>query len=122
MTLRSTAARARFARDLLFVRVPRRVRRALRWHLLRGHGVALTQLAAVIGTVAAPGLVLANPTGAQVVAGNVQIHSSVPATLDIHQGTDRAIINWDSFSIGSGETVNFIQPSLNSVALIVADE
>jgi len=111
------AARARFARDLLFVRLPRRVRRALRWHLNRGHGVAFTQLALLAGAAASPGLALANPSGAQVVAGNVQIVSSVPATLDIQQSSSKAIINWDSFNIGAGETVNFIQPSLKSVTL-----
>ncbi|HSI46755.1 MAG TPA: filamentous hemagglutinin N-terminal domain-containing protein [Ideonella sp.] len=117
LTPRAPAARARFARDLLFVRLPRRVRRALRWHLNRGHGVAFTQLALLAGAAASPGLALANPTGAQVVAGNVQIVSSVPATLDIQQSSSKAIINWDSFNIGAGETVNFIQPSLKSVTL-----
>jgi filamentous hemagglutinin family protein len=112
-----TPLRFRSARDLLFVRCPRRVRRALRWHLQQGHGVALSALAAVAGALLAPAAALANPSGAQVVAGQVQIHGSVPATLDIHQGSQRAIINWQSFSIGAGETVNFVQPSLNSVAL-----
>ncbi|HEX3139619.1 MAG TPA: filamentous hemagglutinin N-terminal domain-containing protein, partial [Rhizobacter sp.] len=111
------ATRTRFARDLLFVRCPRRVRRALRWHILRNHGVALTQLALAAGAAVAPGLALANPSGAQVAAGSVKMVSSLPTTLDIQQSSNLAIINWQSFNIAAGETVNFIQPSLNSVAL-----
>lgn len=107
----------RLAHQLVFVRCPRRVRRALRWHLLRGHGVALTQLALAAGAAVAPMLAMANPTGAQVVAGKVQVHSSVPTVLDIHQQSNLAIIHWQSFNIGAGETVNFVQPSLRSVAL-----
>ncbi|MFZ2987343.1 beta strand repeat-containing protein, partial [Ideonella sp.] len=110
-------ARTRHARDLLFVRCPRRIRRALRWHLLRDHGVALTRFALAAGVVVAPGLASANPSGAQVAAGSVQMHGSLPGVLDIQQSSAVAIINWQSFNIALGETVNFIQPSLNSVAL-----
>jgi filamentous hemagglutinin family protein len=35
----------------------------------------------------------------------------------INQGSDKAIINWNSFSIGSGEAVRFIQPGSSSVVL-----
>ena len=105
------------ARDLAFVRCPRRVRRALGWHLNAGPGVAFTRLALLAGAVMSAQPLWASPTGAQVVAGQVNVVSSVPGTLNIQQGTSQAIINWQSFNIAAGETVNFIQPSLNSVTL-----
>lgn len=37
--------------------------------------------------------------------------------MQIDQASQRAIINWDSFSIGSGAHVNFSQPGAASVAL-----
>ena len=37
--------------------------------------------------------------------------------MQITQGTDRAIINWGDFSIGNGQTVQFIQPGSNSLAV-----
>ncbi len=35
--------------------------------------------------------------------------------MTITQGSDRAVINWDSFSVGRGETVTFVQPDAESV-------
>ena len=51
---------------------------------------------------------LANPMGAQVVAGGVRMESA-GNVLNIHQSTDRAIIHWQDFSIGAGEVTNFLQ-------------
>lgn len=60
--------------------------------------------------------VYANPTGGQVVEGSAAISSSAD-TVTINQHTDRAIINWQSFSINEGETTRFNQPSADSIAL-----
>ncbi|WP_457661921.1 two-partner secretion domain-containing protein [Sinorhizobium medicae] len=35
--------------------------------------------------------------------------------MTVTQGTDRAVIDWRSFSIGAGETTRFVQPSASSV-------
>lgn len=59
----------------------------------------------------------AAPSGGKVVAGNASIVQATPDTLNIVQGSNKAIINWQSFSIGAGETVNFQQPSSKSVTL-----
>ncbi|WP_417546582.1 filamentous hemagglutinin N-terminal domain-containing protein [Marinobacter sp.] len=59
----------------------------------------------------------AAPSGGTVVAGNASIVQATPDTLNIVQGSNKAIINWQSFSIGAGETVNFQQPSSKSVTL-----
>ena len=62
------------------------------------------------------GSVRANPVGEQVVGGGATFER-VGNSLTIHQGTDRAAINWNSFSIGAGETTKFVQPSASSIAL-----
>lgn len=56
------------------------------------------------------------PTDPAVQAGTVQIHSG-PGVMNVHQGTDRAIVNWGSFNIGPGELVRFLQPGPGSAIL-----
>ncbi len=58
----------------------------------------------------------AAPTGGNVVAGSAGIQYGTTVT-NINQSSNRAIINWQSFSIGAGETVNFNQPGFSSVTL-----
>jgi filamentous hemagglutinin family protein len=57
---------------------------------------------------------LGNPTGGTVTQGSATINSS-GSTLNINQSTANALINWQSFNIGLGETVNFNQPSAQSI-------
>src|SRR5712692_9145282 len=56
------------------------------------------------------------PTGGQVTAGTANISTS-GSKMQIDQATDKAILNWQTFSIGSSAWVNFSQPSASSVAL-----
>ena len=56
------------------------------------------------------------PTGGQVVAGQAAISQS-GAAMTINQGSDKAIINWNSFSIGSQASVTFVQPASSSITL-----
>jgi filamentous hemagglutinin family protein len=58
----------------------------------------------------------ARPGGGNVVAGAATIATSANTTT-IDQSTQRAAINWQSFNIGSQQTVQFQQPSSSSVAL-----
>lgn len=58
----------------------------------------------------------AAPQGGSVVSGSATITSSGDTT-NINQSSDKAIINWQSFSIGKPETVNFHQPGSSSVTL-----
>jgi len=60
--------------------------------------------------------VLANPTGGTVTSGAANISTS-GSTTTINQTTNKVAINWQSFNIGKGETVTFVQPSATSVAL-----
>ena len=54
---------------------------------------------------------LCNPDIDKVSAGNVQIISQSPNTLEVSQTTDKAIIEWHSFNISSNETTHFQQPA-----------
>ncbi len=57
------------------------------------------------------------PQGGSVVAGSASINQSTPNALNVVQTTNTAIINWQSFNIGAGNSVNFQQPSASSVTL-----
>jgi large exoprotein involved in heme utilization and adhesion len=56
------------------------------------------------------------PTGGVVTAGQASITSN-GSTTTITQSSANVIINWQSFSIGAGDTVQFMQPGRTSVAL-----
>ena len=82
-------------------------------------GMAFTALAlATGGAMAAPPVPAPTqlPTQGQVAAGLASIVQNAN-TLTVNQASNRAIINWSSFNVGSQATVNFVQPSPSSVAL-----
>jgi filamentous hemagglutinin family protein len=56
------------------------------------------------------------PTGGVVAAGSAVIASG-PSSTTIAQSSQNASINWQGFSIGQGEAVQFVQPNAHSVAL-----
>jgi hypothetical protein len=56
------------------------------------------------------GVVYALPVGGVVSAGGATI-SSGANQMTINQSTPNAAVNWQSFSIGSGQAVQFVQPS-----------
>jgi len=60
---------------------------------------------------------LANPQDGQVVAGSAAITQETPNKVGITQTTDKAIIDWNSFSINANEQTQFYQPSASSVTL-----
>lgn len=75
-------------------------------------GLALAQAA----FAAQPPAPTTLPTGGQVVAGQAGIAQS-GSQMTVNQGSDKAIINWQSFNIGSQAGVTFVQPSTSAVAL-----
>ncbi|MDZ4253858.1 MAG: filamentous hemagglutinin N-terminal domain-containing protein, partial [Sulfuritalea sp.] len=77
---------------------------------------AVLALGAGVATAAGESAPTALPTNGQVVAGQVGISSS-GARMDVTQGSSSAIVNWDSFNIGSQAHVNFAQPDASSVIL-----
>lgn len=74
---------------------------------LKGALLACVLSYALIITPAA----LAIPTGGQVTGGQATISSPSPGSVRIDQGSDKAILEWNSFNIGSNESVHFQQPS-----------
>ena len=58
----------------------------------------------------------AAPLGGSVVAGQASI-AGAKGAVTINQSSQNAAINWQSFSIGQGEAVTFVQPNANSVTL-----
>ena len=72
-------------------------------------------LAAATGFAFAPAQAIL-PTNGVVTSGAASIHQSV-ANLSVTQNSPRAIVNWDSFSIGQGNGVSFAQPGASSAIL-----
>ena len=59
---------------------------------------------------------LAAPQGGTVISGAATIGQAGSVTR-IDQSTQRAVINWQGFGIGGGETVNFNQPNASAITL-----
>lgn len=105
-TARQTAPATRQRRAVQ--RRQRRLSRLLAW-----------LLSAVLGTAGlAYAQVPANtlPSGGRVVVGSAQLQQG-GNQLVVNQNTARLGVDWQSFSIGSGATVEFRQPGRDSVAL-----
>ena len=66
-----------------------------------------------------PGAALAQslPAGGHVAAGSVHIGTASNGNLTVTQSSPRAVINWQSFNIGAGNSVLFNQPDVSSAAL-----
>ncbi|ACK51586.1 filamentous hemeagglutinin family outer membrane protein [Methylocella silvestris BL2] len=92
---------------------PRRQRLSARLRALHGPFATMTAIAALLA-LPRPGL--AGPSGGVVIDGSANIGQAGSVT-NINQSSNRAIINWQGFSIGYGETVNFNQPGAWGVTL-----
>ena len=73
--------------------------------------LATLLVAAVLNPVGS----FANPTGANVTGGAATVSGQGTARVTIDQSSDRAFIEWNSFSVAKGESVRFNQPSASSV-------
>ncbi|RZF28406.1 filamentous hemagglutinin N-terminal domain-containing protein [Paraburkholderia sp. UYCP14C] len=82
-----------------------------------GHASTIAGAVAALFAASYMPIALANPTGAQVAAGTVSINSPGAGQMQITQGSPNAIVNWNTFSIGSGEAVRISQPSASSALL-----
>lgn len=77
-------------------------------------GARRRALAAALALAAAQAA--AAPQGGVVAAGTGSI-ATAGSTTTVQQGSERLVVNWQSFGIAAGETVRFDQPSATAVAL-----
>jgi mucin-19 len=73
--------------------------------------LATLLVAAVLNPVGS----FANPTGANVTGGAATVSGQGTSRVTIDQSSDRAFIEWNSFSVAKGESVRFNQPSASSI-------
>src|SRR5579871_1914065 len=76
-------------------------------------GIGMGALTPILAAAGNPVL----PSGGVVAAGTATIGAGQGNGLVVKQSTSSAIINWQQFSIGQGDYVQFIQPSSSSVIL-----
>ena len=81
------------------------------FRILKGGKISLV-VSALLTSVS----LMAAPNGGTVTSGSATITQD-GLTTNITQSTQKASINWQGFSIASNETVNFNQPSINSITL-----
>jgi filamentous hemagglutinin family protein len=92
-------------------------RRARRWGRARLRRFGWP-LALVLGSgLSGPALAQTLPQGGSIVGGSGAIQYTNPNLLTIQQGSDYLAIDWQSFSVGAGQTVRFVQPSSSALAL-----
>ncbi|WP_293777560.1 filamentous hemagglutinin N-terminal domain-containing protein [uncultured Oxalicibacterium sp.] len=84
----------------------------------RGSSRGLAHLAAgSILVICHAGALAELPTGGQVTAGSGQINTPSDGHMVINQNSNKMVIDWTSYSIGSGNSVQYIQPSADAIAL-----
>ncbi len=76
----------------------------------------LARAAAGLGALS-PLMALANPTGGQVAAGSAHISTPSANTTIIKQSSQNAVINWQQFSVGPDQFVQFLQPDSSAITL-----
>jgi filamentous hemagglutinin family protein len=90
------------------------VRRAIRASLPNRR---VAPWAGVLLVATAPGYAQTLPQNGTVVSGQVKIGTPSNNTLTVTQSSARAVINWNSFSVGQPNTVQFNQPNASSATL-----
>src|SRR5262249_54000378 len=66
--------------------------------------------------IAAPSLAQ-GPQGGTVVGGSATITGQGTASVVVNQTSNFAIVNWNTFNVGAGGSVKFIEPSSSAVVL-----
>jgi filamentous hemagglutinin family protein len=68
----------------------------------------------------APPAVNQLPTGGSVARGTATISQTATAqaaAMTVNQSSQRAVVNWNTFNVGSNASVNFVQPNAQAVTL-----
>ena len=80
----------------------------------RWHNAVLTATALLPFAVASA---FAGPNGAHVVGGAATVQGQGTGNVVVNQSSQNAIINWQTFNIGSGETTKILMPNSSSTQL-----
>ena len=74
---------------------------------------------ALCGTLsgALPAVAQTLPTGGRVVEGQATIAAPTGGRLDVTQTSPKAVVDWQSFSVGASGHVNFAQPGRDAIIL-----
>src|SRR5260221_2834944 len=117
-TKRTSPGNTRSSTNVIMAKGNARTRRVLR--------TQPRSLAVAVGVALVPWMVLnpayaqiaatTLPTGGTVAAGSATISTS-GSNMQVTQRSSSAILNWQTFSIGSSAWVNFAQPSSSAIAL-----
>ncbi|NLR98049.1 filamentous hemagglutinin N-terminal domain-containing protein [Rhizobium sp. P38BS-XIX] len=87
-------------------------------HKTRSHQIRLVALLASTALVHSTAVLAQSlPTGGQVAAGSATIGSPSAGALTINQTSGSAVVNWQSFNVGKGNRVTFVQPDANAAIL-----
>ena len=82
--------------------------------------IVLVSLAAAGTLASSPALAVGDyetPQGGSVVGGTATIDTVAKGELVINQSTDRTVIDWNSFNIGTKASTEFVQPTSNALAV-----
>ncbi|MBI1274998.1 filamentous hemagglutinin N-terminal domain-containing protein [bacterium] len=92
----------------------RKAKQSFRWSNTLRRSTAISAAMAVAGV---SGVAMAGPQGGHVVSGSATISHPSAVKTDIHQNSNKTIINWRSFNTTPAETVQFYQPGASAIAL-----
>jgi filamentous hemagglutinin family protein len=81
---------------------------------------ALSWILTSTANAQAPPAINQLPTGGTVVRGTATINQTATAqaaAMTVNQTSQRAVVNWNTFNIGSNASVNFVQPNAQAITL-----
>jgi filamentous hemagglutinin family protein len=73
-----------------------------------------------VASAQAPPAINQLPTGGSVARGTATISQTATAqaaAMTVNQSSQRAVLNWNTFNLGSNASINFVQPNLQAVTL-----